>query len=125
MSIAHIRFTIKVATEVISPPLCMPGLHHTKRKMASAETDPYLLSFLQYFSKHAETFHTLRSRLYIYHLRCMLCGSPNMLTKYKYNPVFIPHICHFIYTGILCGWNILHPKGVICDKTECASKQRK
>ena len=37
----------------------------------------------------------------------------------------IPHICHFIYTGILCGCNILHPKRVICDKTELASKQRK
>ena len=32
---------------------------------------------------------------------------------------------HFIYTGILCGWNILHPKHVICDKTEFSSKQRK
>ena len=30
----------------------------------------------------------------------------------------IPHICHFIYTGILCRWNILHPKRVICVKTE-------
>ena len=48
--------------------------------MALAETDPYFSSFLQCFSKHAETFHTLRSRLYIYNLRCMLCGSPNMLT---------------------------------------------
>ena len=36
-----------------------------------------------------------------------------------------PHICHFIYTGILCGWNILHPKCAICDKTELALKQRK
>ena len=39
--------------------------------------------------------------------------------------VHIPHICHFIYTGILCSWNILHPKHIICDKTEFASKQRK
>ena len=37
----------------------------------------------------------------------------------------IPHICHFIYTGILCGWNILHSKCIICDKTEFASKQCK
>ena len=33
----------------------------------------------------------------------------------------IPHICHFIYTDIWCGWNILHPKRVF----QYATKQSK
>ena len=33
---------------------------------------------------------------------------------------------HLQCTGILCGWYILHPKHVICDKTsKFSSKQRK
>ena len=53
------------------------------------------------------------------HRDVFLClHEPTVTRCRRWEPFIriIPHICHFIYTGILCGWNILHPKRIICDK---------
>ena len=37
--------------------------------------------------------------------------------------ILIPHICHFIYTGILCGWNISNSAEI--HEEEAVKKKQK
>ena len=99
------------------------GCHHRRKwwwlHCIELSTKPWLPT-LCHCTGYIVTLHWLHCIAYTafvtYSVKSTICWVSCWLI------LIIPHICHFIYTGILCGWNINQIGQTLCVRSYTAVK---